>query len=258
MNRIRKKGSSALVGVALLAAIVGLFGMLAPAQQPASTRTAIKQPVKIGFIGDSITHGTNATRNAVQVEIATLGSNYAGVNRGVSGATTENWLPGKPLFDTAAAAFKTQNVSVVSIMLGTNDASKLHSLSPKEYRQNLLKIIDGLREKTTARSVIINYPPYVLPKPASHWDKKSIWRLQEYTAAIDSLADGTFVLLGDTAALHYFSEHPEDLADGVHPNDTGYYKLGQLWAAAFKQAAGELHDMPAFLAKTRESIKHEQ
>lgn len=254
MKRIRKKGIGALVSVTLLAAAVGLFGIVSPPPSQTPVRAA-KQPVKIGFIGDSITYGKGGTRTAVQVEIAELGSNYVGVNRAVNGTTTKDWLPGTQRFDQTAAVFKRQGVSVVSIMLGTNDASKTHRISPQQYRKNLLQIIDGLRNQTAVRNIILNYPPYVVPKPGWHWNKKSIWRLREYAAVINLLADGKFVLLGDTTALEYFSEHPEELADGVHPNDTGYYRLGQLWAAAFKQVAGKQNDMPAFLAKTQEYIK---
>ena len=147
------------------------------------------------------------------------------------------------------AAFKAQNATVVSIMLGTNDASDLHSMSPMVYRRNLLGIINGLRNEGNVRTIVLNYPPYTVPRPASHWSKASLYRLRAYMTVISSLADGKFVVLGDTKAYAYFSEHPEELGDGVHPNDTGYYNLGQLWATAFKQVAGERHDLPAFLAR---------
>lgn len=191
----------------------------------ASTKTP---PVKIGFIGDSITHGTGNYRNAVDAEIAALGSGYRGINRGVSGSTTQDWQPGTAMFDDALADFKAQNVQIVSIMLGTNDARKI---SPEMYQRNLETIISKLRSTGTVRQILLNYPPYAV-KPGS---AEYLQRLNAYKDKIDDLVRGKIALRGDTYAYDYFKSHQSELADGIHPNKEGYGHLGQLWAAAYQR-----------------------
>lgn len=250
MERIRKHSISVLVGVVLITAAIGLYGAFTSTAKNQPQAKAL-QPVKVGFIGDSITDGKGASQNAVQVEMSLLGGNYEGVNRGVGGTTTTDWLPGKPAYQKAVAAFRSQGVTIVSLMLGTNDASKMHRISPRIYHENLASIIAGLRSEGFIRSIILNYPPYAVPGASKYrWDDKSIHRLEDYTSKIDLLVDDNFVLLGDTKAFTHFAEHPGELRDGIHPNNTGYSRLGALWADAFKLATRRLHDMPDFVAST--------
>jgi lysophospholipase L1-like esterase len=94
-------------------------------------------PVKIGFIGDSITRGVKNIRSPVETEVAVLGNDFVAINQGRGGTSSTSWLPGHQLFDDTIAIFKAQNVHVVSIMLGTNDARKDIATTPAIYEKNL-------------------------------------------------------------------------------------------------------------------------
>lgn len=214
----------------LFAVIVVTIIVFIAAVPPASLNSGLKsvesetpKPVKIGFIGDSITVGAVGNYNAVQNEMDELGSRYSSVNRGVDGATSADWVPGKPYYDSSFSIFKSEGVHVVSIMLGTNDANH-DVVPPDQYYENMRKIVTDLIVSGQAKYVIINYPPYSVKTD----------KLPEYAKQLDKLVNGATIIKGDTAAYSYFQKHQKLLSDGVHPTDEGYKQLGILWAKAFK------------------------
>lgn len=197
------------------------------------------EPVKIGFIGDSITHGLKNMHSPVESELAVLGTDFVAVNEARSGTASKNWLPGYQLFDDALAGFKAQNVHVVSIMLGTNDARTNVATTPAVYEKNLSAMIASLLTSGSVTQVIINYPPYVIPGAIGLWDDASIARLKLYMGVVDILAREKGVVKGDTKAFSYFQQHQELLLDGVHPNAEGNVQLGRLWANAYEKIMSE-------------------
>jgi len=198
------------------------------------------EPVKIGFIGDSITRGgAKNVSNPVESEMAVLGNDFESINRGKGGASSTSWLPGHQLFDDALASFKAQNVHVVSIMLGTNDARTDIATPPAVYEKNVSAMIASLLTSGSVTRVIINYPPYVRPGAIGLWDDASIDRLKLYMGVIDVLAREKGVVKGDSKAFGYFQKHQELLLDGVHPNAEGNVELGRLWANAYEKIMSE-------------------
>jgi lysophospholipase L1-like esterase len=190
---------------------------------------------KLGFIGDSITYGPKQGEGAVAAEMASLKNDYVAVNKGASGTTTTDWLPGSLLFDSALSAFKTQNVHTVSIMLGTNDARHDRAVSPAMYRRNIERIIENLLGSGVVTQVIINYPPYVVPGALGLWDGASTARLKLYAAQLDVVVQERGVAKGDSRAFSYFEHRPYQLVDGVHPNGLGAEALGKMWADAYRR-----------------------
>ena len=195
-------------------------------------------PAKIGFIGDSITAGAHATAaNAVQSEMNSLGSGYGDVNRGMGGATTADWLPGGIYYDSSLAVFKSEDVHIVSIMLGVNDAL-LNATTPEQYGDNMRTIADKLLGSGQVKYVIINYPTYIAATDKNGITAEGIDKvrssLQQYMRQLDRLVNGKTIIKGDTAAYGYFAHHESELVDGVHPTDAGYKQLGILWAKAVK------------------------
>lgn len=236
----RLPGLNKIKWVSLL--LIAVFTLVAYTLVTRETPPAREERMKIGFIGDSITHGRGKGDNAVDAEVAALGSKYSSVNHGVNGSTTSDWKPGAALFDNALADFKAQNVHVVSIMLGTNDARRDIATPPEVYRKNLEAIIKRLLGTGTVRQVIINYPPYAVPGSSRMVDTNSPRRLESYMSEIDGLFLGNVALRGDTKAFEYFKGRQNELIDGVHPTKTGYTHLGQFWAAAYRrlELAGRL------------------
>lgn len=211
-----------------------------------SLRPAVTQPqpepvvkiTKIGFIGDSITHGPWKGKSAVEHEIESLGDNFVGFNEAVNGTTTADWQPGTLLFNDALAKFRTQNIHTVSIMLGTNDARKDRAFSPATYHRNMERIVGSLLSSGVVNRVIVNYPPYVVPG-SGRWDVASIARLKLYMLQLDAVTKRRGVAKGDTAAFGYFRQHTDQLIDGIHPNEEGRQALGRMWADAYERVVAQ-------------------
>jgi lysophospholipase L1-like esterase len=53
--------------------------------------------------------------------------------------------------------------------------------------------------------------------------------IQEYNVAIDELVLTNNILVVPPAFYAYFQTHQDELADGLHPNGTGYQSMGNLW-----------------------------
>lgn len=236
-QRLKKRLYTTVLVTILLASSV-LSGVWYGSQTATVQQKA--EPTKIGFIGDSITHGPNVGASVVTDEIHDLGSTkYEAINRGVSGSTTSDWQPGKMMFDDALAVFKANRVHVVSIMLGTNDARTDIAIPPGTYRKNMNAIISSLLASGTISQVIVNYPPFVVPGSYKGlWTDASVSRLMLYEKQLDTLVDRRGVVRGDTSAFDYFKSHTNLLVDGVHPTPNGNVALARLWANALKKTLG--------------------
>ncbi len=212
--------------------------MTAPVTAPvASMATNV---VKIGFLGDSITYGIGddgkpGCYDWTLTFLAQNGYKASGVNYGNNGASVTSFYQqtGGPL-----QAFEKAGVSVVSIMLGTNDANARFHATPQEYHDKLLEIVNSfLAPGTGIGKVILHYSPYIQSSPPVAWDKTADAHLLAYQAQIDSLCNGTTILQGDKMAFRFFQQHPEQ-GDGVHPNPQGHQDLGRLWAIGITKALG--------------------
>jgi hypothetical protein len=109
----------------------------------------------IGFIGDSVTKGTN-----VQTALQNLGRGFVGINAGVGGATANNWAndnhSSTPIFTNALQMFT--GVEIVHIMLGTNEAAQ--NVSSGVYKANMQTLITNLKN-ADFKHVLISNPPYI-------------------------------------------------------------------------------------------------
>jgi lysophospholipase L1-like esterase len=169
---------------------------------------AAPTPHSIGFVGDSITAmGTPFYATAHPVI------------EGQSGSDTSAWLPANPdrFLSRAIAVFHETHVRVVSVMLGTNDASRY--MRPTRYHAQLAQIVRALRD--AGFRVVVQKPPYIDPSRPG------------VTPAMDRLL---LAYWGRSPAYAYFQAHPDQLSDGVHPTVTGMRALGVIWAAALDQS----------------------
>lgn len=189
-------------------------------------KVTLRTALPIGFLGDSITAGQGvspAPPATCAADLTTASVTITGVNEGVSGTQTADWLPGSTNDANALVAFAA--CPIVHIMLGTNDARA--GASTATYRANLRSIVNAWVGR--GKIVVLSYPIYAtnaLYPPAT---------LLAYQAAITSLVDGVRVRQGDTSGYCYFQARTSDLqADGIHPNQTGANDLAQLWANALR------------------------
>lgn len=189
----------------------------------------------VGCIGDSITAGFGTSDDPCALLAsdltALLGVSYASSNHGVNGASSLDWISGTVSLNAAIAAFTTASVTVVSIMIGTNDAKTLTATPQATYQSNVLSTITALKA-AGFNKIFLNYSPYIVP--GGQWDSNSDVLLVQYQTAINNLIanDPTHVFQGDTTAYSFFFANQSLLSDGVHPTSAGYHDLAQLWANA--------------------------
>jgi lysophospholipase L1-like esterase len=181
----------------------------------------------IGFVGDSITYGVNSggMPNAVESQVALLGSGYAAVNRAVNGSDSGQWVANAyNMLSVAKTQFSNGGVEIAQIMLGTNDAAA--DISTADYKSNLETIIVELKTAGVKK--------FILNKPAS--SNYADVAIQEYTAVLKELVDGESVFYGDDQAYDYLLDnYATAMADVVHPNAVGHAKLGEFWADAYNR-----------------------
>lgn len=223
----------------------------------------IPKPLKVNilFIGDSITYGQNKPDLQPSVYALTFlkekfkGIQFTQANRGVSGYTTKNFLPGEPEFEKVvkdADDFYSNSSAqlVFSIMLGTNDSAINGPYgapaSPEQYRNNLKTIADSLLKRYPKSKIVFNYPIYYSPNTynGAMYLQEGLNRLQSYFPQIDGLiqdyrtSNPGQVYSGHKNGFADFKKDylhlliPEQGRQGIfylHPNKDGARLLGQNW-----------------------------
>jgi GDSL-like Lipase/Acylhydrolase family/Immunoglobulin I-set domain len=220
----------------------------------------------IVFVGDSITYGATLADPGTQASAAqcmqSLGTRFNMAvrmsNQGHSGATTVDWLPSSSYFqsaETAATALASNQPGqlIFSIMLGVNDSAQSgpngSPVCPSNFLANLQSIVDRFLADFTNACVIVHYPTWYSTNTdnGAVYDAPGLARLQSYFPKIDQLISNCAVthpgraFVGDKLAFTNFSvNYLTDLTaesgfEGtfyLHPNLSGAFVLGELWANA--------------------------
>jgi lysophospholipase L1-like esterase len=71
--------------------------------------------------------------------------------------------------------------------------------------------------------------PYLAEVPYTSNPLRSDAMIQEYNVVIDELVLANNISVILPAFYAYFQAHQEELADGLHPNGTGYQSMADLW-----------------------------
>ena len=71
--------------------------------------------------------------------------------------------------------------------------------------------------------------PYLAEVPYASAPFRSDSMIQEYNVAIDELVLTDNISVVPPAFYAYFQTHQGELADGLHPDGTGYQSMGNLW-----------------------------
>lgn len=226
----------------------------------ATGTTLAANSVMIGFIGDSITYGAQGStpgsadpvngKNGVAKELSYLIANSQpaiGFDNGIPGTMTQDWLPASSNLTAAVTTFQNAEITHIQIMLGTNDSGSGHSIPASTYQTNMQSIANSLLSTFPGIKIVINDCPWIdiTQSYASAWGTGANPLLQQYRTANAAIANGSTILLGDTASYAFFQSNPTQLFDGVHPNDTGYASLGGLWGTAFKSLLTSVAAVPA-------------
>lgn len=224
--------------------------------------------VNVVFIGNSITFGallSDPAHEAPPAQAALYLSRQPSVasvkyaNKGVSGATTTDFLPGEgALFGEVVRAAdrlkgETWSALLFSISLGTNDSAVKGTngcpASPEQYRRNMTAIIDSLLALYPDSRVVVHRPLWYSPNTynGAMYLEEGLARLQTYYPVLQQLVAAYGrrrpgrVFMGDAEGYeqlktdygkHY---HPEEGNAGVfylHPNAQGAALLGACWGKA--------------------------
>jgi lysophospholipase L1-like esterase len=217
------------------------------------------------FIGNSITHGGQLDKPELEAPPA-IACDYLKiqkgvaqayfVNRGVSGFTTVDFLPGPSgeLADVITATRQFHNDSkhllVFSISLGTNDSAEEgpngSPVSPESYRKNIKSISDRLLNEFPKCKIVLQQPIWYSPTTynRSRYLAGGLARLQSYFPELQNLVNEYsktnpgHVYMGVTRGFEYFRNNyltdfdPESGNAGtfyLHPNKKGSAVLGTIW-----------------------------
>ncbi len=240
----RRHGPRSLAALAVL--LVALAALIAGA----STRVAVAAPVRIMPLGDSITDGYNVPggyRVELEDELLAAGYEFDFVGSRVNGPDSladrehegHSGLRIDQLARLVDASVARHQPEVVLLMIGTNDVLQGYRLA--EAPQRVSELIDRIAARAPSATILVSS---LTPLAAASAEE----RVRGYNAAIPRIvrnkaAEGRPVVFVDM--------HPalttSDLADGVHPNRTGYRKMAAVWRTALPPApaASEPPSAPA-------------
>ncbi|MDF2045168.1 GDSL-type esterase/lipase family protein [Microbacterium sp. Kw_RZR3] len=203
---------------------------------------AIRPGVKAVFLGDSITHRSNAAadRGWVDQLPRILGTSViaaSSVEAGVPGETSAAMLA------RYGSAVRANGAQVLFLLAGTNDAGQGRTLA--QFAASIKGIAAEAR-RDGVPLIIGTTPPLGASRPAA--DKL---RVQQYIAWLTAWAPTAGVVVADVyrALVANGSEAMvggyDD--DGIHPNTLGHQKIAEAFAAAFTSrfTAETLHPVQA-------------
>ena len=190
-----------------------------------------KAPIKWIFSGDSITQGAKHTfgersypeifAERVRWELGRVRDFV--INTAISGNTSKDILND---FEWRIRQF---NPNIVSLMVGTNDASEKKEISLPAFRQNNIDLVKRIRD--AGAIPILQTPNIIITEKA-----KGRERLSEYVFVTREIAQESKVVLVDH--FRYWNEKivttsknevfQKWLNDELHPNGAGHVQLAQL------------------------------
>jgi lysophospholipase L1-like esterase len=203
----------------------------APTEAPT---TAAAPPVRIMPLGDSITFGSgSSTKSSYRADLyrrltaAGLDVDFVGSVRSGAGADTDNeghpgWRIGQ-IAERVDGWLAEYRPDVVLLHIGTNDMRTDAKAFGAAGR--LSALIDQIAVARPAARIFV-------ARIIGAWDPATQARIDAYNAAIPGIvaSKGSRVRLVDLSTVG-----GADLADKLHPNDTGYARMSYLWNRALRR-----------------------
>ncbi len=192
--------------------------------------------LSIVLLGNSITRGAvSAPIGPSYDELLALEYNVTNLGRG--GATTRDWDP--------AGTFLYPDVplhlpAVVTILLGTNDATGFFEPSPvepDEYAERMAELVAALLADGAERVILLTAPQNF----AAFLNFEAHRRLRGYRLAVGSLCEPPGDNIDCGPDLHALMG-PEDFAEGtdVHPNAQGHAFIAEQLAIVIPEPAAPI------------------
>jgi lysophospholipase L1-like esterase len=201
---------------------------------PTGTGPAETVEWKYVAVGDSITRGSHDDIFADGIGYEPILGNLltaAVANEGVSGTSSADGVASIP---SVLSEYPSANYYLV--MYGSNDAYNDATtaavpsgmgLFPGDpgyadsYKDNMQKIVSAIQAAGKT--------PYLAEVPYTSAPFRSDSMIQEYNVVIDELVLTNNISVVPPAFYAYFLAHQGELADGLHPNGTGYQSMANLW-----------------------------
>ena len=206
-SHMRTLHASILLGWLGLASAVGIACDAAPAQSQAA-----KAPLRIAFLGDSITDGYTYPQLVRDSLAKSRKIDVLAINAGIGGDT----MPGMEA--RLERDVLDHHPDLVTISAGANDAAR--GVTAQDYEKAMRAAVDAILARNI--KVILLAPVW--------WPHKSPNRMDQYEQVIRRIAaekklpvaEVTRCMSADAAA-----GHPQHAADGVHPNYTGQRRIAR-------------------------------
>lgn len=198
----------------------------------------------VGYVavGDSITegYGDNIISDGIGYEpvladLLTTSRGYPNViaNEGIGGTSSADGAA-----SVSSTLLKYPLAAYVLVQYGSNDADTLYGgpvpsglgLNPGEpgyagsYKDNMQRIISAI--------ILGGKTPYLAKVPYTTLSRYNIMSILEYNAVIDELVSANVISVVPPDFYSWFQAHTSQLADGLHPNGTGYQSMANLWSGA--------------------------
>jgi len=202
-----------------------------------SIATAKTTPLKIMPLGDSITYGTSyAGSYRVRLEklLAEQGITVQFVGSQINGppellSQANEGHGGWKIADIASQVpgwLATSKPDIILLLIGTNDIwVRPPSTAPADVTGALSRM-QSLIELIRAQSPGVKLVVGTVPFTALWWNPYVI----DYNAALKTLVEQKAVTDKDLFLVDIYSSlRAEDLVDGVHPTQSGYDRVAQVW-----------------------------
>ena len=207
-------------------------------------------------LGDSITYGSRGTDAGYRGPLYTLLTDdgysfqYVGSqtnnpgslptmpidqthHEGHSGWTVAGILNGVTPSEDGGLGWLTVNPDIITLMIGTNNRGGGEAGVPTAIGE-LEELIDTVSAETPDAALFV---AEIIPIPGQE-AFVSAYNTSLVSLVASKQADGADIYLVDLN-----SEYPDDaLADGLHPNDTGYEWMAEQWYSAILAALGSTAD----------------
>lgn len=211
------------------------------------TTLASTQLINIGGIGDSIMAGPAACNSNPPMSVMTDILNDSttqwefevpsGANQAIGGTSSNQWISGSTDLANAESVFNNgRNITLLIIMLGTNDAFTGSFTPEATYKSNIQSTIADIFANVPSIKYINIYSSPFLPLASTGatglLNQESNEALIWYDTQLSAIANGSTVFHTQPLdTYNYIQTFPSDIGgDGVHPTATGCYAYGGLWA----------------------------
>ncbi|KAL8929646.1 MAG: hypothetical protein Q9172_000325 [Xanthocarpia lactea] len=199
-----------------------------------ATRTNVANGIELRILplGDSITNGFQSTSNNgyrydLQRNLAGSKLSFVGSN---SGGTMDDNID--QILHKAVLSVAYFRPNIIMVHAGTNDLNSNPPIDPDHAPDRLGKLIDNLISFGNQDSVIL----VAQIIDTSNGQTQSL--IQKYNDAIPGVVAKRS---NHHIGIVDFSNklQPSDYADGLHPNDSGYKKMADIWFNAIQDAANK-------------------